>query len=218
MDPNLSQQCVKNLVFIGRAMHLNPELCFAEDAAEVDEGTDDGDYNSNTDERGENTTASEIDDDGDSEKEKGGVEDSLAEGDNDDDSAATATTGNSSSSKKASAAAADPLRWVFSRMSHMVVHKGEARRRAVFSWFLAMVAVHEPAVSVDHLKLMLLPLRRAVLDAESGGVEHKVRGSSAGDGGGAVAGAGRAAGAEKEQTSAELATEVGWSIMGKSLE
>ncbi|CAN0208182.1 unnamed protein product, partial [Hapterophycus canaliculatus] len=72
------------------------------------------------------------------------------------------------SRKKADAAASapDPLRWVFNRMSHMVVHKGEARRRAVFSWFLAMVAVHEPAVSASHLKLMLLPLRRAVLDAE----------------------------------------------------
>ncbi|CBJ27115.1 hypothetical protein Esi_0055_0081 [Ectocarpus siliculosus] len=55
-----------------------------------------------------------------------------------------------------------------------VVYKGEARRQTVFSWFLSMVAVHDPAVSVAHLKLMLLPLRRAVLDAEAGGVEHKV--------------------------------------------
>ncbi|CAN0258837.1 unnamed protein product [Ectocarpus sp. 8 AP-2014] len=34
VDPKLTEQCVKNLVFIGRAMHLNPELCFAEDACE----------------------------------------------------------------------------------------------------------------------------------------------------------------------------------------
>lgn len=214
MDPNLTEQCVKNLVFIGRAMHLNPDLCFAEDVDEVGEGLDD---NSNADEQwGNASAASEMGDEGDSEREEG-------EGDEDGDAStgtatATATTGNSSSnrnsssSKKASAAPADPLRWVFSRMSHMVVHKGEARRRAVFSWFLAMAAVHEPAVSAAHLKLMLLPLRRAVLDAESGGVEHKVRGSAAVDGGGAAAGAVRAGAAEKEQTSAELATEVGWLV------
>lgn len=185
MNPKLTEQCVKNLVFIGRAMHLNPELCFAEDTLTTQVDDDMEEDGGEQEEKGE---------------EEGGEEGDVGGGD-----VAVASTGSSSSSNKALAAPGDPLRWVFNRMSHMVVHKGEARRRAVFSWFLAMAATHEPAVSAAHLKLMLLPLRRAVLDAESGGVEHKAKGPTV-DGGGA-GGAGRGA-AEKEQTSAELATEV----------
>lgn len=189
VDPKLTEQCVKNLVFIGRAMHLNPELCFAEDTAdEEEEGEQD---------------AAELDE---TEEEDAEEED---EGDVGGDAAVPPTdstsTSSSTSNKKTLAAPADPLRWVFNRMSHMVVHKGEARRRAVFSWFLAMAAIHEPVVSTTHLMLMLLPLRRAVLDAESGGVEHKAMGSTVD--GGRAGGAGRGA-AEKQQTSAELATEV----------
>lgn len=197
MDPKLTEQCVKNLVFIGRAMHLNPGLCFAENTAEVDAG-DGGDDNAEVEEEGEEEDAAEVDEMEEEDEQKEGDEGHVG-GD-----AAVAPTG-SSSNNKTLAACADPLRWVFNRMSHMVVHKGEARRRAVFSWFLAMAAIHEPVVSVAYLRLMLLPLRRAVLDAESGGVEHKAGGSTV-DGGGA-AGAGRGA-VEKEQTSAELATEV----------
>ncbi|CAN0258725.1 unnamed protein product [Ectocarpus sp. 6 AP-2014] len=187
VDPKLTEQCVKNLVFIGRAMHLNPELCFAEDAGE--------------EENASGTESPAIEEASDSE----GVDD-----DGGDTAAATAADSADSSpaggGKATTSGAADPLRWVFNRMSHMVVHKGEARRRAVFSWFLAMVAVHDPAVSVAHLKLMLLPLRRAVLDAEAGGVEHKAGGPHAGGGG--SGGGGGSAAAEKEQTAAELATEV----------
>lgn len=189
MNPKLTEQCVKNLVFIGRAMHLNPELCFAEDAGEEEENASE-------------TESPAMDEASDSE----GVDD-----DGGDAAAATDAADSSDSSpagggKATAPGAADPLRWVFNRMSHMVVHKGEARRRAVFSWFLAMVAVHDPAVSVAHLKLMLLPLRRAVLDAEAGGVEHKAGGSHAGGGGGG--GSAAATAAEKEQSAAELATEV----------
>lgn len=194
MDPKLTEQCVKNLVFVGRAMHLNPELCFAEDTTEKeDEGNE------------------EQEEDGAEVDEMEGEGEEGEEGDGDGVAAVALTGSTNSINKKTPAAPADPLRWVFNRMSHMVVHKGEARRRAVFSWFLAMSAIHEPAVSVAHLKLMLLPLRRAVLDAESGGVEHKARGSAV-DGAGA-GGAGRAA-AEKEQTSAELATEVRRAFLG----
>lgn len=187
VDPKLTEQCVKNLVFIGRAMHLNPELCFAEDADDAGE----------EEESASGTETPAMDEASDSE----GVDDDGG------DAAAAAEAADASPAgggKATMPGAADPLRWVFNRMSHMVVHKGEARRRAVFSWFLAMVAVHEPAVSVAHLKLMLLPLRRAVLDAEAGGVEHKAGGSHAGGGGGGGT-------VEKEQTAAELATEVsGW--------
>ena len=138
-------------------------------------------------------------------REGGDTDASLANGasndGNDDD-----RENNNDNSRNKDESRADPLRWEFNRMSHMVVHKGEARRRAVFSWFLAMVAVHEPAVALSHIRLMLLPLRRAVLDAESGGVEPKERSSTGGGG--------SAADPEKEQTSAELAIEVGWSVFG----
>ncbi|CAM9997363.1 unnamed protein product, partial [Laminaria digitata] len=181
VDPKLTEQCVKNLVFIGRAMHLNPHLCFAEEEEEAEEEGEGG--GSGDEERGEEAgdgADGDDDDDGGNGDDGGGGVEGLGAQEGEED--------------------VDPLRWVFNRMSHMVVHKGEARRKAVFSWFLAMVAVHEPAVALSHMKLMLLPLRRAVLDAESGGVEHKERSST-------VAG-GNAAGPEKDQTSAELATEV----------
>ena len=192
------EQCVKNLVFIGRAMHLNPELCFAtDDGAAVDADAGGEDHAQGDD------GASDAD-----EMEAEAGDDQSEEDDSEDSDAAAAPAGSSSGGTPIADAPAtdDPLRWVFNRMSHMVVHKGEARRRAVFSWFLAMAAVHEPAVSAAHLKLMLAPLRRAVLDAEAGGVEHKASGVAADGGGGA--GAGRAAAAKPEQTSAELATEV----------
>ncbi len=200
------EQCVKNLVFIGRSMHLNPELCFAEDgkSAEMDAMSEEKDLT------GDASDADEIGD------EAGENQSEDEEGQNGD---AAPTPGGSSSNSKtpiANTTTDDPLRWVFNRMSHMVVHKGEARRRAVFSWFLAMAAVHEPAVSAAHLKLMLVPLRRAVLDAESGGVEHKAGGLGADGGGGA--GAGRTAAAKQEQTSAELATEVNGLIISMEIQ
>lgn len=183
-------------------MHLNPQLCFAE------EGDNDG--SAGGDESGKE---SGVADDVDSEaEESANGDDQQKEADDEgmDEYEAVESEGmdggateSRSSNIKDDDNNADPLRWVFNRMSHMVVHKGEARRRAVFSWFGAMAAVHEPAVSAAHLKLMLLPLRRALLDAEAGGVEHKtresvgVKGSASGPGG-----------VGKEQTSAELATEV----------
>lgn len=172
VDPRLTEQCVKNLVFIGRAMHLNPELCYAETPSHIEE---------------ERIGADISEEDGRSES---GGSDGNAED----------TVGNESGD--GSKAKADPLTWIFKRMSNMVVHKGEARRRAVFSWFAAMVAVHKPAVSVPHLRVMLLPLRRAVLDAEAGGVEASSWVSSG------KGGVSRQGGSAKEQTSAELATEV----------
>lgn len=180
VDPKLMEQCVKNLVFIGRAMHLNPELCFAETPSHIEEEAVGGDVLEEDDEEG--VEGAEI---SESEVSDGSADDAVGN-----------ESGDGSRTK------ADPLTWVFKRMSNMVVHKGEARRRAVFSWFAAMVAVHKPAVSVPHLRVMLLPLRRAVLDAEAGGVEAK-SGVSSGKGG-----ASRQGGAAKEQTSAELATEV----------
>ena len=209
---------MKNLVFIGRAMHLNPDLCFAkeeeeEEADEVEEGEGDSDGQEPEWREGDGDEDSGGDGDGEKEEEEeegmevddaeraNGVSSSGSSSNNNNDNITTAATATPKSQNKNSKADPDPLRWVFNRMSHMVVHKGEARRRAVFSWFLAMVAVHEPAVALTHMKLMLLPLRRAVLDAESGGVEHKAR-SSTGEGG-------SSAGPEKELTSAELATEVG---------
>lgn len=181
VDPRLMEQCVKNLVFIGRAMHLNPELCFAETPSHIEEETVGGD----------------ISEEEDDEEGVEGAERSESEG---SDGSGEDTVGNGSGD--GSKAKADPLTWIFKRMSNMVVHKGEARRRAVFSWFAAMVAVHKPAVSVPHLRVMLLPLRRAVLDSEAGGVEASSRVSSG------KGGVSRQGGATKEQTSAELATEV----------
>ncbi|CAN0442024.1 unnamed protein product, partial [Ectocarpus sp. 12 AP-2014] len=162
VDPKLTEQCVKNLVFVGRAMHLNPELCFAEDAEDAVE----------QEENVSETESPAMDEASDSEgvDDDGGEAAAAAAAAAAADSADSFPTGGGESTAPG---AADPLTWVFNRMSHMVVHKGEARRRAVFSWFLAMVAVHEPAVAVAHLKLILLPLRRAVLDAEAGGVKHK---------------------------------------------
>ena len=189
VDPKLTEQCVKNLVFIGRAMHLNPDLCFAESPSRSDTEEDEGDSD----------IAGAVDElEGGVREEDGeeGVEGAeKTESSNDADRGGNDRTMN----------AADPLTWVFNRMSHMVVHKGEARRRAVFSWFAAMIAVHESAVSVAHLRVILLPLRRAVLDAEAGGVEADA-GVSSGTRGVGTSGQG---GPGKEQTSAELATEVG---------
>lgn len=191
MDPKLTEQCVKNLVFIGRAMHLNPELCFAE--ADVEGGSGD--------DRNEDDMV-DSDEHGEDEEDEGGAVQSNGNPPGRKGRASEHTDDNKNH-ENTGAAHSDPLRWVFNRMSHMVVHKGEARRRAVFSWFAAMAAVHESAVSAAHLKLMLLPLRRAVLDAEAGGVEHTANIST--NGGKGAAGAG---GPEKEQTSSELATEV----------
>lgn len=206
VDPRLMEQCVKNLVFVGRAMHLNPELCFdaAEDAEGVEgEAVQSGDDDENLERAEEGQSgAGEEEEDGD-EKETG-ISDGAAGDDAAKDSTiSSSTTITSSVNNDSSSNNADPLRWVFNRMSNMVVHKGEARRRAVFSWFAAMAALHEPAVSTAHLRLMLLPLRRAVLDAEAGGVEPKAGVSM----GGGVCSAG-SGGSGKEQTSAELATEV----------
>lgn len=201
VDPNLTEQCVKNLVFLGRAMHLNPDLCFAEDTGAGEGSDSDSDAAADTD--------------GDDEMENSDAEKAAQEREGKGDATEISTDldrvekdvtdgGTAAAKVLGEKQAADPLRWVFNRMAHMVVHKGEARRRAVFSWFGAMVAVHEPALFRPHLNLMLLPLRRAVLDAESGGVEPKARVSM-------VAGrnaAGLDGGPGKEQTSAELATEV----------
>lgn len=204
VDPKLMDQCVKNLVFLGRAMHLNPELCF-DDEIEGDEEEEPFDEPSRDLSHGsgeEEEEEAEGDAGSDEERHRDGPsgetsEDRSGKSSRTDDSSAAAP----SSPATASASKADPLRWVFNRMSHMVVHKGEARRRAVFSWFGAMVSVHEPEVAAAHLRLMLLPLRRAVLDAEAGGVEPKPGGNvhAGGEGGDDPA---------KEQTSAELATEV----------
>lgn len=191
VDPKLTEQCVKNLVFIGRAMHLNPDLCFTEEGAEDNEQDEDEDQreidHEENNEQKERSSESE-------DQSTGCSKDSKDTSELDSSSGAGAVDDSINNDSNAK----DPLRWVFNRMSHMVVHKGEARRRAVFSWFAAMSAVHEPAVAQAHLRLMLLPLRRAVLDAEAGGVKPTA-GESAGGGSG-----GRA----KEQTSAELATEV----------
>ena len=253
VDPKLTAQCVKNLVFVGRAMHLNPDLCFAEEEDEEEEEEEEteeageGGNSGDEEEPGEGAGGGDGDDagqgahmkgeDGEEEEEEegrgveidaddreGGEDDasSMANGASSSGSSSSSSTKNNNSnnnnnssnnnnnnntSRNKNKSRPDPLRWVFNRMSHMVVHKGEARRRAVFSWFLAMVAVHEPAVALSHMKLMLLPLRRAVLDAESGGVEPKERSS--------IGGGGSAAGPEKEQTSAELAIEVGRSVFGR---
>ncbi|CAN0351255.1 unnamed protein product, partial [Discosporangium mesarthrocarpum] len=166
VDPALMDQSVKNLVFLGQAMHLNPDICFTEGGdMEDDEGKEDK-------ERREETQSKD--------------DDSLDGALDNREEAITEANGNRSPCVESGGSVkggADPLKWVFNRMAHMVVNKGEARRRAVFSWFFAIASVLEPKVSKTYLELMLLPLRRAVLDAE------------AGDNGG-------------EQSSAELANEV----------
>lgn len=186
-------------------MHLNPELCFADKDNSGDKETDNGAATDGaaTVVEGQEEMDESRDDIGEEGEEDVSDEEEDKSNGGDDVAARDDTSTSDSNGKENSIEDADPLKWVFNRMSHMVVHKGEARRRAVFGWFLAMAAVHEPAVSIAHLKIMLLPLRRAVLDAESGGVEPKSRVSTSGGGI-----AGEVGDAAKDLTSAELATEV----------
>ncbi|CAM9407566.1 unnamed protein product [Choristocarpus tenellus] len=171
VDAALMEQSVKNLVWIGQAMHLNPDLCFT-------------DSNKGGDKEGEG-----------GQFEEDNLSETSAEGDGSDKE----EEGDDNSVVLPSKASADPLKWVYNRVSHMVIHKGEARRRAIFSWFFAMASVLGPEVSKAYLPLMLLPLRRAILDAEAGGVEPKARAAGTTSAGKTV---------EEGQTSAELASEV----------
>lgn len=199
MDPELNDLCVKNLLFVGRAMHVNPELCFAGD---LNDGSDDDD-----------------DVEGGSDAGEMGLDRADEDEDEDDPGAIAGREQNSEQQSKrpGSENPRDPLRWVFNRMANMVVHKGEARRCAVFTWFAAMASFCEPSLTVTYLRLMLLPLRRAVLDAEAGGAESKSKVMGALSKGTArkIVDAVGPRVPERSQTAAELANEVScwWCMM-----
>lgn len=205
ISPELGDLCVKNLFFIGRAMHLNPHLCFSigdgknQELAEEEAGG--GTEAEDVEEEGEHQRDAE-----DEESCSGSDQEELREG-----TAREAEQGDSGRATGKASSEKDPLRWLFSRMAHMVVHKGDERRCAVFTWFAAMADFHEPAFTAPYLRLMLLPLRRAVLDAEASGAKPKLPTSEARGKAAAGHAAGNGVSNRERRAAAELAAEVGGS-------